>query len=325
MDSQAHVCSTAVPFDKRHFGHPARASCEQNELEFGQIHVVFHSDNVGIGNDIAITGRIIWIVYSVSESEAILEGFRMSANLWLSLVHHNQVVVSFELLQLCETDMVKHDVEVESSGECVDVIDKLTEFLALPRIHTCVFKRWVFVSVVLITERSDFSARVLHLRSPSELKATSSIPGGIESFVRQASISSKMKSPPSKGVRERKEVERIGSKTEVGCFRYSVAPYPLSPRVPVPPPWEEVELESRGRDRLKVQLEVELDNSAQKSVVIGGRTLSVRMSTTTSNTRFLNSFYGSWSWGYLMCLNIAVMALVTALAISEESTLLAFT
>nr|GFB84148.1 hypothetical protein [Tanacetum cinerariifolium] len=25
---------------------------------------------------------------------------------------------------------------------------------------------------------------------------------------------------------------------EVGCFRYSVLPYPLSPRVPVPPLWE---------------------------------------------------------------------------------------
>ncbi|GKG14426.1 hypothetical protein Tco_0354026, partial [Tanacetum coccineum] len=30
-------------------------------------------------------------------------------------------------LQTVKTDMVKHDVEVESSGECVDEIDKLTE------------------------------------------------------------------------------------------------------------------------------------------------------------------------------------------------------
>ncbi|GJV56787.1 hypothetical protein Tco_1457792 [Tanacetum coccineum] len=32
-----------------------------------------------------------------------------------------------KVLQTVKTDMVKHDVEVESSGECVDEIDKLTE------------------------------------------------------------------------------------------------------------------------------------------------------------------------------------------------------
>ncbi|GJR32675.1 hypothetical protein Tco_1108907 [Tanacetum coccineum] len=52
--------------------------------------------------------------------------------------------------------------------------------------------------------------------SPSGSKSASSIPGGVESFVRKASISSKMKLPPSKGVREGKEVERIGSKDGVG-------------------------------------------------------------------------------------------------------------
>ncbi|GKF69478.1 hypothetical protein Tco_0202535 [Tanacetum coccineum] len=31
------------------------------------------------------------------------------------------------VLQTVKTDMVKHDVEVESSGECVNVIDKLTK------------------------------------------------------------------------------------------------------------------------------------------------------------------------------------------------------
>ncbi|GJR59605.1 retrovirus-related pol polyprotein from transposon TNT 1-94 [Tanacetum coccineum] len=44
----------------------------------------------------------------------------------------------------------------------------------------------------------------------------SSIPGGIDSLVRQASISSKMKSPPLKGVKEVGKVERIGSKVKVG-------------------------------------------------------------------------------------------------------------
>ncbi|GKE82708.1 hypothetical protein Tco_1552708, partial [Tanacetum coccineum] len=60
---------------------------------------------------------------------------------------------------------------------------------------------------------NNFSSR---RRSPSGSKSSSSIPGGIESFVRQASISSKMKSPSSKGVREGEEVERIGSKDGVG-------------------------------------------------------------------------------------------------------------
>nr|GEZ37472.1 reverse transcriptase domain-containing protein [Tanacetum cinerariifolium] len=48
-------------------------------------------------------------------------------------------------------------------------------------------------------------------------------------------------------------------------------------------------------------------------------TLSVRMSTATSNTRFLNSFYESWSRMALFT------TLATTLAISEESTLLIFT
>ncbi|GKF52251.1 hypothetical protein Tco_0148718 [Tanacetum coccineum] len=47
--------------------------------------------------------------------------------------------------------------------------------------------------------------------SPSGSKSASSIPGGIESLVRQASISSKMKSHPSKGVREGEDVVMIGS------------------------------------------------------------------------------------------------------------------
>ncbi|GKA94372.1 hypothetical protein Tco_0816410 [Tanacetum coccineum] len=47
--------------------------------------------------------------------------------------------------------------------------------------------------------------------SPSGSKSASSIPSGIESLVRQASISSKTKSPPSKGVREGEEVVMIGS------------------------------------------------------------------------------------------------------------------
>ncbi|GJZ87754.1 hypothetical protein Tco_0659364 [Tanacetum coccineum] len=33
------------------------------------------------------------------------------------------------VLQTVKTDMVKHDVEVESSGECVDEIDKLTKVI----------------------------------------------------------------------------------------------------------------------------------------------------------------------------------------------------
>ncbi|GJR31432.1 hypothetical protein Tco_1107664 [Tanacetum coccineum] len=37
------------------------------------------------------------------------------------------MVESDKVLQTVKTDMVKHDVEVESSGECVDEIDKLTE------------------------------------------------------------------------------------------------------------------------------------------------------------------------------------------------------
>ncbi|GKE88462.1 hypothetical protein Tco_1565937, partial [Tanacetum coccineum] len=36
---------------------------------------------------------------------------------------------------------------------------------------------------------------------------------------------------------------------EVRCFWYSVAPHPLSPRVPVPSPWEE--------ERDEVELEVD--------------------------------------------------------------------
>ncbi|GKE26907.1 hypothetical protein Tco_1442291 [Tanacetum coccineum] len=53
-------------------------------------------------------------------------------------------------------------------------------------------------------------------KSPSGSKSSSSIPDGIESFVREALISSKMKSPSAKGLREREEVERIGSKDGVG-------------------------------------------------------------------------------------------------------------
>ncbi|GKG61913.1 hypothetical protein Tco_0623630, partial [Tanacetum coccineum] len=41
--------------------------------------------------------------------------------------------------------------------------------------------------------------------------SASSILDGIESFVRQASISSKMKSPPSKGVNKGEEEAMIGS------------------------------------------------------------------------------------------------------------------
>ncbi|GKG56201.1 hypothetical protein Tco_0577276, partial [Tanacetum coccineum] len=37
------------------------------------------------------------------------------------------MVESDKVLQTVKTDMVKHDVEVESSGECVDKIDNLTE------------------------------------------------------------------------------------------------------------------------------------------------------------------------------------------------------
>nr|GEZ90917.1 reverse transcriptase domain-containing protein [Tanacetum cinerariifolium] len=47
---------------------------------------------------------------------------------------------------------------------------------------------------------SNFSKRQM---SPSRSKSESLIPGGIDLLERQASISSKMKSPPSKGVRER--------------------------------------------------------------------------------------------------------------------------
>ncbi|GKF44508.1 hypothetical protein Tco_0131060, partial [Tanacetum coccineum] len=60
---------------------------------------------------------------------------------------------------------------------------------------------------------NNFSSR---RRSPSGSKSASSIPGGIESFVRHALISSKIKSPPSNRVREGKEIERIGSKDGVG-------------------------------------------------------------------------------------------------------------
>ncbi|GKF96219.1 hypothetical protein Tco_0288954, partial [Tanacetum coccineum] len=35
--------------------------------------------------------------------------------------------MSDKVLQTVKTNMVKHDVEVESSGECVEEIDKLTE------------------------------------------------------------------------------------------------------------------------------------------------------------------------------------------------------
>ncbi|GKE88910.1 hypothetical protein Tco_1566385, partial [Tanacetum coccineum] len=60
---------------------------------------------------------------------------------------------------------------------------------------------------------SNFSSR---RRSLSGSKSSSSILGRIKSFVRQASISSKMKSPSSKGLRDGEEVERIGSKDGVG-------------------------------------------------------------------------------------------------------------
>ncbi|GKE83858.1 hypothetical protein Tco_1557600 [Tanacetum coccineum] len=63
---------------------------------------------------------------------------------------------------------------------------------------------------------SSFNNFLTRRRSPSGSKSASSIPSRIKSFVRQASISLKMKSPPSKGVREGKEVERIGSKDGVG-------------------------------------------------------------------------------------------------------------
>ncbi|GJT65752.1 hypothetical protein Tco_1017232 [Tanacetum coccineum] len=46
-----------------------------------------------------------------------------------------------------KTDMVKHDVEVESSGECVDEIDKLTEVVAG---SVRVFKNLVFVYFKLL-------------------------------------------------------------------------------------------------------------------------------------------------------------------------------
>ncbi|GKF48349.1 hypothetical protein Tco_0141600 [Tanacetum coccineum] len=38
-------------------------------------------------------------------------------------------VESDKVLQTVKTDMVKHDVEVESSGKCVDEIDKLAELI----------------------------------------------------------------------------------------------------------------------------------------------------------------------------------------------------
>ncbi|GJV71255.1 transketolase, chloroplastic [Tanacetum coccineum] len=65
-------------------------------------------------------------------------------------------------------------------------------------------------------DRSSFNNISNRRRSPSGSKLASSIPDGIESFVRQASISSKMKLPLSKGVREGKEVKRIRSKDGVG-------------------------------------------------------------------------------------------------------------
>nr|GEW60979.1 hypothetical protein [Tanacetum cinerariifolium] len=37
----------------------------------------------------------------------------------------------------------------------------------------------------------------------------------------------------------------------------------------------------------------------QESVAIGGETFIIQMSTTTSDTNFLNGFYGSWRWGCL--------------------------
>nr|GEX02052.1 putative reverse transcriptase domain-containing protein [Tanacetum cinerariifolium] len=39
--------------------------------------------------------------------------------------------------------------------------------------------------------------------------------------------------------------------------------------------------------------------SSLESVATGGETLIIRMSTTVSNTNFLNGFYGSWRWGCL--------------------------
>ncbi|GKB29183.1 hypothetical protein Tco_0868584 [Tanacetum coccineum] len=60
--------------------------------------------------------------------------------------------------------------------------------------------------------------------SPSGSKLASSIPSGIESLERQASISSKMKSPPSKGLNEGEEEAMIGSK-EWDC----TVDYPKNP------------------------------------------------------------------------------------------------
>ncbi|GKB97651.1 hypothetical protein Tco_0983788 [Tanacetum coccineum] len=45
---------------------------------------------------------------------------------------------------------------------------------------------------------------------------------GIDSLSKTTSISSKMKSPPSKGVREVGEVERIGSKVRVGLPLFEI-------------------------------------------------------------------------------------------------------
>ncbi|GJS74274.1 hypothetical protein Tco_0707115, partial [Tanacetum coccineum] len=60
---------------------------------------------------------------------------------------------------------------------------------------------------------NNFSNRRM---SPSGSKSASSIPGGIELLVRQATISSKKKPPPSKGVREGGDVVMIGSEDGVG-------------------------------------------------------------------------------------------------------------
>ncbi|GKB33288.1 hypothetical protein Tco_0872689 [Tanacetum coccineum] len=46
------------------------------------------------------------------------------------------IVGRMTVLQTVKTDMVKHDVEVESSGECVDEIDKLTEIIVLVLLMT---------------------------------------------------------------------------------------------------------------------------------------------------------------------------------------------
>ncbi|GJZ35759.1 hypothetical protein Tco_0581576 [Tanacetum coccineum] len=69
---------------------------------------------------------------------------------------------------------------------------------------------------IRVVLRSDFKQSFKGEKVFFGSKSASSIPDGIDSLVRQASISSKMKSPPSKGVREVGEVERIGSKVGVG-------------------------------------------------------------------------------------------------------------